>query len=233
MDLDYIDKDLGWRIKVKRRRGLVDYSYTNLSTGETIKGSAIQEAFKDPAVVIREHLAEAARIATLRAAGVIGNQISRRILEMVAELHRRGYESLYIDPVMAPSGMCWRYEISFCASGKWPNRDCRFHDDDQLCVKGSICGGFDQKISWGKATDSVAILADGFCAAYPGILTRATEPNPPYIAWYQAMLVATAPEGVLIFWCDYGPDHEYAFTWSGPHEFRMPMPPGFLAERVI
>jgi hypothetical protein len=41
------------------------------------------------------------------------------------------------------------------------------------------------------------------------------------------MLDATRPEGVLIFWCDWGPDHEYAFTWGKPRGFKMELPPGF------
>lgn len=233
IDLDYVDQDLGWRITVQTRLGIVDYCYTNLSSGDTMQGRAIPSAFKDPAIAIREHLMETHRLAILHSAGVLWNQISRRILEMVAELHAREYESVYIDPEMAPSGMFWRYEISFCANGKWPNRDFRFDYDNRLCVKGSIGGGFDQEIPWGKATDSVTSLADGFCAAYPDLLTRATEPNAPYIEWYQEMLRATAPEGVLIFSCDDRPDHEYAFTWNGPHEFRMRMPPGFSAGHAV
>ena len=150
MEEEYTDQDLGWHIKINRVRRGVSYVYKDLRTGDSIEGSAIAEAFTPPADTIRKHLEEKRRITEMRKAGVTGNQIARRILEMVGELHKKGYESLYIDPVMAPSGCYWRYEIGAMRDGLWP---CGYgkrvgRESEPIC--GSIGGGYEQEIPMGK-----------------------------------------------------------------------------------
>ena len=227
MKEDYIDKDIGWRIQLKRKNETVDYVYKNLVTKEKIKGGAMEDAFKSPRESIAQYLDEKERTNTLRKAGVLGEQIARKIIEMIALLHKRVYESLYLDSCMAPSGMYWRYKIGAMVENRWPNPDCYFGNDTSSCVSGSIGGGFEQKLSWANITDTIEVIANKFQDTYPIILNNARCSNTEYVSWYKEMLKKTSPEGVLIFSCDYGPDYEYAFTWGEPKNFQMPMPPGF------
>jgi hypothetical protein len=228
MKEDYIDSELGWRIQIERKSDGVDYLFTDLKTKETIQGEAIKRAFRQPHDTIKEYLEEKERINNLRAAGVLGNQISRRILEMVGELHLQGFESLYLDAQMAPSGFYWRYNIGSMKEKRWPHPKCEYGEHKSFCVQGSIGGGLDQKIPWGKAQDPVIDLAKNFRKAYPRIMKDSSRPNSEYIEWYKMMLVKTKPDGVLIFSSNYEPHYEYAFTCGGPRDFKMPMPPGYL-----
>jgi hypothetical protein len=227
---DYIDDELGWRIQIDRRSDGVYYLFTDLKNNETIKGEAIDSGFKSPKYTIREYLQEKERVNKLKTARVLGEQISRRIMEMVGELHLNGFESLYLDAQMAPSGFYWRYNIGSMKEGRWPHPKCQYGEHKSFCVRGSIGGGYDQKIPWGKAQDTATDLANAFRNAYPKIMKASSRHNPDYVEWYKTMLEKTKPEGILIFSCDLGPHYRHAFTWGEPRDFKMPMPPGFLDE---
>ena len=147
-------------------------------------------------------------------------QVSMSILEIIIQLHDIGYESIYIDSYMAHSGCSWRYEIGAIVNGQWPT------NAKDLVTGGSIGGiGYDQ-IPWTRSQSGESLMAD-FLEAHPHIKAAASEPIPGYVAWYREMLESTAPDGILIFCSEYGADHEYAYTWGPPQNFRMPMPPGF------
>lgn len=60
-------------------------------------------------------------------------ELIRNLIRMVAILHVRGHECLYLDPAMSPSGMYWRYEIGAMERGRWPSVK-------QDVVQGSIGG---------------------------------------------------------------------------------------------
>jgi len=226
---DYIDEEIGWRIQEERDDVGVTYIYTNQKTGDVIKGSALESYYQSPRIRILSCEKEQQEIKKLRAAGVLCEQIARRIMNMVHKLHKDGYESLYLDSVMAPSGGYWRYDIGAMEQGGlWPNRGCEHAEINDYCVRGSIGGGFDQKIPWGTVTDSLDMLTAKFIAAYPKMVNAACQQNFEYVKWYREMLERTEPEGMLIFACDGSHSyHTYAFTWGPPRDFQMPMPPGY------
>lgn len=147
-------------------------------------------------------------------------QVCRQVLEMVGALHALGYESLYINPRMAPSGMNWRYAIGSMRCGRWP-------DPIGEIVVGSIGGSPQGSLPWCAVGDDPTTYKEKFVDVYRDELSRAQRPNPEYVSWYQRMLEETGPEGLLIFSSDYGSHYEYAYVWGEPSEFRMPMPPGF------
>ena len=225
---DYIDEELGWRIQVEKDGRGVTYTYTNQKTGDVIKGMALEEAYKSPRIEILKYEKEQQEIRKLRAAGVLCEQIARRIMNMVHKLHKDGYESLYLDSVMAPSGGYWRYEIGAMEQGGlWPNHGCEYTEINDYCIRDSIGGGFNQKIPWGTVTDSLDMLTVKFIAAYPKLVNAARQRNFEYVKWYREMLELTEPEGMLIFACDGRSYHTYAFTWGAPRGFTMPIPPGY------
>lgn len=152
-------------------------------------------------------------------AGVTAEQIARRIMEMVGRLHSEGHEGLYLDCGMAPSGGFWRYQIG-AIKGTWPGYD-------NGIVYGSIGGGFNQVIPWCAPTDDLDAFVAKFKSTYAAQLARTKIRNGAYADWYTRMLRGTGPDGVLIFYADYGPDGSYAATWGLPEGFQMPLPPGY------
>jgi len=147
----------------------------------------------------------------------------RKVMEMVAMLHQRGYPSLYLDACMAPSGTYWRYRIAAMEKGRWP---ITRHGSGE-CVEGSLGRSGDVALPWGCAAESVTSRAEAFVGNYPKIAIKARAPNADYVEWYRRMMELTSPEGELVFGSDEGPWYEYAYTWGPPDDFRMPMPPGY------
>ncbi len=150
---------------------------------------------------------------------------ARRILKMVGKLHQCGYESLFLSPGMAPSGVYWRYRIGIMKEGKWSNTPDCFGDDYEVISDslGSCC-----EISWGKSTETLSEFTDNFIEVYREKLQKARVPNPFYVSWFREMLEKTAPDGHFIFYCDLGPYFECAIACGCSKDFRMPMPSGFV-----
>jgi len=146
--------------------------------------------------------------------------VSRRIMEMVGELHHVGYGGLYLDCGISPSGFNWRFAIGSAANGRWPNRELSE-------VTGSIGDERDPHIPWCGAADLVR-CTEKFRATYPDLLQAAQVPNQPYVDWYRMMLAKTAPDGVLMFYSDYGPSYAFATVWQNPGRLKIPTAPGCL-----
>lgn len=52
-------------------------------------------------------------------------------------------------------------------------------------------------------------------------------PDPDYVLWYEVMLAATAPEGLVaseVYW-EAPPDHMYVFNVRNADTLRVPLPP--------
>lgn len=160
-----------------------------------------------------------------RSAGVAGEQIARRVMEMVGILHRRGYRCLYLDAHLAPSGCCWRYFIAPMVRGRWPRSEWPY--DDPLVVRGSIGGGFDQVFDWTRIESPPERMADDFIAAFPRVVEAARGRCKRYAEWYAGMLVASAPERVLVFAWDGGPNYDAAYLTMEEPTLVLPMPPGY------
>jgi len=229
---DEHDAPPGWKVDLNREGDIVRYKYSEVATGECIEGSALASNFRSPGKHIRKYIHEREEKSRLETAGVTGAQIARKILMMVGRLHQVGFESLYIDPYMAPSGFYWRYSIGVCRDGLWPQEGILGLKKNER-PEGSIVGGYNQRITWGYVTDSVEEFAKKFYARYlrdpasANARATASVSNTEYVEWYKEMLEQTAPNGVLVFGCDGGAWYEHAFTWGGPSDFRMAMPPGF------
>lgn len=223
---EFDDIPEGWDIEIIQDGDKVRYKYTELSTGERIKGTALASHYRSPSEDIRRFIHERAEHNRLKAAGVTGSQIARKILEMVGKLHEEGMESLYIDSYMAPSGCYWRYSIGIASEGLWPQRNS-IGTMEEGGPEGSIGGGFDQEIPWCNPDDTLEEYTSKFIDQYSQNLKSAKEANPGYVRWYREMLDKTSPSGIMIFGSDMGPWYEYAYTWGDPEDFHMPMPPGY------
>jgi hypothetical protein len=120
-----------------------------------------------------------------------GELAPRRFLELIGELHRRGYEGLRLEAGLAPSGCYWRGAVSV--------------KDGSLRVGAFSSGaGWQLLFNWPDARRlSVQRLAERFLAEFPEIAAHAFHRDPAYAAWYARMLRLTAPRGVVYFSADF------------------------------
>ncbi|MEY9698595.1 hypothetical protein ABIF50_002284 [Bradyrhizobium diazoefficiens] len=117
-----------------------------------------------------------------------------RVLAMVSELHRRGYQKLRVMPFMAPSGAYWR-----C----WIGPDTLFYRNHGafLCDTGyseeqsvSLCARYtsgeeDRYFGWPDAeNDEARSLADKFLARFTRLASAGEGWSYAYAGWYQRLL---------------------------------------------
>lgn len=155
-----------------------------------------------------------------------GHRMARRLMQMVALLHERGYESLYLYCGMNGSGSSWRYSIGAMDEGRWP-RQWR----DPLQVYNSMNGSDDpEQIAWAAIDDAPDVLAEKYIASYPDTVVAARVPNPAYVDWFRSMLSIAAPLGLLVFYFDYKTDRRPEF-WGNTHPgLHLDLPPGLLGD---
>ena len=138
---------------------------------------------------------------------------ARRLLLMVAELHKLGYESLRVAPYLSPSGCAWRCCI---VPANLTRRDhgARLVDDViyEALPRYSSADG-DGYFGWGNMKPKTPlILARRFIVEFPKFAEQGKHPDPAYVAWYANMLAATAPHGVIYAFGDMESATDRMFT---------------------
>ena len=137
----------------------------------------------------------------------MSEMLPTQILNMVIELHNRGYESLYLYSGMSPSGMNWRYEIGVMCNGEWPSSPPLTQDSLDRAS---------QDTPWSRAPHSVSKLADRFEAHFEGRLNDARVPNRAYVEWFSSLVSTLKSDQLLDFYADYESDFElYLLTAPG------------------
>lgn len=99
-----------------------------------------------------------------------------KLLQMVAVLHKRGYEKLRVVPSVAPSGMSWRCVFVW---RKNPEHDESFIASGWLAEVETMGEEIKQ---------SPEELADLFEQENPEFLNRIKGENPEYVGWYKNMI---------------------------------------------
>ena len=127
-------------------------------------------------------------------------EVYRKVLLMVGELHKRGYERLRISPGVARSGVYWRCFITFAGNdGKVVPP---YKEEDLKAFYTSALE--DAYFGWeDTAGATVSQLADKFIERFPQICARAKGLDPAYAAWYQEMLRRSEPNGLPVTFADY------------------------------
>lgn len=150
-----------------------------------------------------------------------------RVLGLVHELHKRGYQRLRIVPGMAPSGMFWRCNITPASN------ILNTHGAMPLVYKYAALystADEDTLFGWPDARAlTPAELADRFLRQFSHFGQEGQGVDWPYAGWFVQML-GLAEQGHLPVAYDDSPhpaDPRYLRTtcWSNPHLLRMP-PPG-------
>lgn len=124
-----------------------------------------------------------------------------RLLAMVNELHKAGYQRLRIAPGMAPSGCHWRCHVT-------PAGNVAPNGWEPLDWNGRIAsystGQKDRYFGWEDATqDSARRLAAKFIQRFPEIARDGQGTDWAYAGWYVAMLGAAEHGTLPVFFADY------------------------------
>lgn len=154
-----------------------------------------------------------------------GVRRSQRILLMVHELHKLGYQRLRIAPGISPSGMHWRCAVThvgniLAAHGAM----LRDWDDAAHYTSGQDNAYF----GWEDARqDTARHLAAKFLERFPEIARKGRGLDWPYVGWYVQML-GFAERGAFPVayadWCD-APVAGYLPTTESCAS-GLPIPPG-------
>lgn len=134
-----------------------------------------------------------------------------RVLAMVGELHRRGYQKLRVMPFMSPSGNAWR-----C----WVGPDTLFYRDHGAYLCGAWGGDEDQSTSvtacyttgadhyfnWQDSDhDDARTLADKFLARFTRLAGQGEGWSYAYAGWYQRLLGLAERGWMPVVLADYSP----------------------------
>jgi hypothetical protein len=128
---------------------------------------------------------------------------ARRLLLMVAQLHKLGYEGLRATPFMSPSGCYWRCCIvPACMTD--PAHGARLADNVVYeTLPRYSSGDEDNYFGWANMRPKTPlILANRFILVFPKFARQGKHPDPAYARWFADMLEATAPNGVIYAFAD-------------------------------
>ena len=223
------------------------FYFTGMFHGGTPPNSSIRSMKWLPEPEVRLAFAHSANpsarkrdLALLAAAQHVSPTSTRRILLMVSELHKLGFERLRIAPQIGPTGFAWRCDIlpASCISdrhGALPNDDTEsfLHLVGDGGYRRYTSGvGFEfctKPFEWTDAPfDSPRGLADKFIARFPRVAFAGFGRDAEYVAWYKQMLNQTAPFGLVASYSD-GPSpvsYEYLEIYFMPGSpVRIPVPP--------
>lgn len=139
----------------------------------------------------------------------------RRLLTLVAEVHRRGYERLRVNVGMAPSGLYWRCSYYAAGTPQTAGPVPRYTTGNGLII-------FD----WADAQhDEPPALAEKFLARFPDLAAAAYGRDPAYAAWFADMLRLTHPDLLPITYADWELPTDVVSTVGAGRTLTLPLPP--------
>jgi hypothetical protein len=148
-----------------------------------------------------------------------------RVLAMVHELHKAGYQKLRICPGMSSSGCNWRCAITPAENIESQNGAMLKDWDKDVAAYSS--GQRNEYFDWKDAkTDTARELASKFIKRFPKVVSRGLGEDWDYAGWYVQMLgFAERGEFPLAYddWCE-RPDPKWLPT-TRKIRSDLPMPP--------
>lgn len=153
-----------------------------------------------------------------------------RVLRLVHELHKRGYQLLRIAPGMSSSGCHWRCAITPRSNILRTNG--AMLKDFNRCAAHYTSGQDNEYFGWSDAkADTVQQLADRFSERCPEIIEASRGDDWSYAGWYVRML-GYAERGLFpIAYADWDDDSQNdGFLPLLGAESDLPMPPPGDAE---
>jgi hypothetical protein len=151
---------------------------------------------------------------------------ARRLLLMVAELHKLGYEGLRATPFMSPSGCYWRCCIVPACLTSHEHGARLAENVDYETLPRYSSGDEDNYFGWANMKPkSPSLLAKRFILVFPNFAQQGKHPDPAYMAWYSNMLEATAPHGVIYAFANMEPPIDRMLTEFCNEGVVVPLPP--------
>jgi DNA-binding transcriptional ArsR family regulator len=122
------------------------------------------------------------------------HMLCRRVLLMVQDLHRRGYERLRVAPGLSPSGLHWRCSIVPVDHVRRDHGALAMEEDEITARYTSSQGA--RFFDWDDAEhDSPVVLAGKFLERFPDLAVQGKGTDPDYVRWYVRMLRALPRSG--------------------------------------
>ena len=152
-----------------------------------------------------------------------------RVLRLVHELHKQGYQLLRIAPGMAPSGGYWRCAIT-PRSNILRSHGAMLRDYERLVAHYSS-GQDNEYFGWRDAKhDTVKQLSEKFRQRFPEIVDASQGDDWSYAGWYVRMLGYAEKSMFPVAYADWyeKPDPRFLPLWG--FESDLPMPPPGDAE---
>ena len=147
-----------------------------------------------------------------------------KVLGLVHELHKRGYQRLRIAPGMSPSGCAWRCSITPRAN-VLKSHGASLRDWDGLSAHYSSSQE-NEYFNWSDAReDTAAELADKFVERFPEIARAGFGDDWPYAGWYVRMLGYAEQGWFPIAYSDWGSGTDTGFLPLLNRDSDLPMPP--------
>lgn len=242
-DSSHIDPRTGWRVEevcstTDAGVPFREISITHPETGAVYRRAHLVDGYAPEPVSewvdrILAAEAEAKQVAdSVAAGGRHPDPIIRRcqrVLLMVHELHKLGYQRLRISPGLSPSGGYWRCVVTPASNilsthGAW-TRDYYLHT--ARYTSGSGAEYFD----WLDARrDTARQLARKFIIRFPDIVEQSNGEDWEYAGWYVEMLGHAERGALPIAYSDWYETAPGYLPTSGGDEVRLPMPPRGEAE---
>jgi hypothetical protein len=143
------------------------------------------------------------------------------LLDVVAELHRRGYQYLRFAPGLSPSGTHWRCEVASVVEfrsdhGALLQSGCtqRLQFDPNRLLRGAVTI---------DPTASVAAIATQFVADFPNIANACLGVDVAYVRWFSEMMALIRPDALPFAYADYRVSDVGLATVG--RKLLIPMPP--------
>jgi hypothetical protein len=148
-----------------------------------------------------------------------------RVLMMVHELHKAGYQLLRIAPGMSASGCHWRCSVT-PASNIQPTHGAKtiaYGVDTAQYTSGEA----NEYFGWKDAkTDTARKLAVKFLERFPVIARKSFGLDWEYVGWYVQMLGLAEQGAFPIAYADWPQDEDQRYLpTTGETQVRLPMPP--------
>ncbi|OJW10307.1 MAG: hypothetical protein BGO49_07100 [Planctomycetales bacterium 71-10] len=150
--------------------------------------------------------------------------LCRRVLLMVQELHRRGYERLRVAPGLSRSGLHWGCSIV-------PASDVRPGHGAIVIDEGGVAARYDSAhgagfFGWDDAeNDPPSALASKFLERFPDLKLRGEGGDPEYARWYARMLRATDPDGLIYAQAGWDVPGDHLPALGCTADVKIPLPP--------
>jgi hypothetical protein len=143
-----------------------------------------------------------------------------RVLAMVHELHKAGYQRLRIHPGVSGSGMHWRCNVTYAANVEPDGFTIRNFDFDGGHVAPYSTASGARPFGWKDGgTLNARQMAAKFIAAFPIIAGNGIGRDWPYAGWFTNVLGRAEQgrsEDLLTLYADYPLDREMLATWQPP-----------------